>query len=64
MNKTTTKLFTETVLVAEAENNKTNETEIYPFEPSANTINNILNFSKALSVRGSKHLTTIEMVLN
>ncbi len=64
MSKTITKLFTENLLVAEGENEKMNEINVYPFEPSQHTINNILNFSKALSVRGSKHMTAIEMVLN
>jgi hypothetical protein len=32
--------------------------------PKQQTINNILNYSKALSIRDSKHLTHIEMVLN
>lgn len=33
-------------------------------EPSKNVIDNILNFSKALSVRKSKHVEFIETVLN
>lgn len=32
--------------------------------PKQQTINNILNYSKALSIRESKHLKYIEMVLN
>ncbi|MCB0401722.1 MAG: hypothetical protein KDD41_06540 [Flavobacteriales bacterium] len=32
--------------------------------PKNETIQNILNYSKALSVRKSSHLDTIEMVLN
>ena len=32
--------------------------------PKQQTINNILNYSKALSIRESKHLKHIEMVLN
>tara|TARA_R110001592_G_scaffold339687_6_gene627571 strand:- start:739 stop:930 length:192 start_codon:yes stop_codon:yes gene_type:complete len=32
--------------------------------PKQQTINNILNYSKALSIRDSKHLKHIEMVLN
>lgn len=32
--------------------------------PKQQTINNILNYSKALSIRDSKHLNHIEMVLN
>ena len=34
------------------------------YTPKKETINNILNYSKALSVRKSKTLDTIEMVLN
>lgn len=34
------------------------------FAPKQKTINNILNYSKALSVRKSKHLDFIELVLN
>jgi hypothetical protein len=32
--------------------------------PKQETINNILNYSKALSIRKSKHIKHIEMVLN
>lgn len=32
--------------------------------PKSSTINTILNYSKALSVRESKHLETISFVLN
>ena len=34
------------------------------YHPSKNTVNNILNFSKALSVRKSKSTEYIEVVLN
>ncbi len=34
------------------------------YTPKKETINNILNYSKALSVRKSKNLDFIEMVLN
>lgn len=33
-------------------------------EPDANIINNILNYSKALSIRKSKNVEYIETVLN
>jgi len=33
-------------------------------EPSQNTINNILNYSKALSIRKSRYLENVEMILN
>lgn len=36
----------------------------FPYEPGANVINNILNYSKALSIRKSKNLVHFEMVLN
>ncbi len=32
--------------------------------PKKSTINNILNYSKALSVRDSEHLETVSFVLN
>ncbi|TXB63682.1 hypothetical protein FRY74_12480 [Vicingus serpentipes] len=32
--------------------------------PKQQTINNILNYSKALSIRESKHIEHIEIVLN
>jgi hypothetical protein len=36
----------------------------FPFEPGENIINNILNYSKALSIRKSKSMEHFEMVLN
>ncbi|MGQ0829456.1 MAG: hypothetical protein ACT4ON_13790 [Bacteroidota bacterium] len=36
----------------------------FPFEPGNNVVNNILNYSKALSIRRSKSLECIEVVLN
>lgn len=36
----------------------------FPFEPGKNVINNILNYSKALSVRKSKSGKLFGMVLN
>ncbi len=36
----------------------------FPFEPGNNVINNILNYSKALSIRKSESLEHFEMVLN
>lgn len=63
MNKTSTPKK-----IIEPVNQKMNE-EIdnkkeFPFEPGKNVINNILNYSKALSIRKSKTLKHIEMVLN
>jgi hypothetical protein len=34
------------------------------YSPKKETINNILNYSKALSIRKSKSLTFIELILN
>jgi hypothetical protein len=36
----------------------------FPYEPGNNVINNILNYSKALSIRKSKNIEHFEMVLN
>jgi hypothetical protein len=36
----------------------------YQHEPGDNVINNILNYSKALSIRKSKNFDNFEMVLN
>ena len=38
--------------------------EDYMYAPKEATINNILNYSKALSIRKSKHLGFIELILN
>lgn len=49
-------------------NTKMNEaidnTKTLPYEPGDNVINNILNYSKALSIRRSKSMEHFEMVLN
>ena len=63
MNKTST-----LKKIIEPVNTKMNE-EIdnkkeFPFEPGKNVINNILNYSKALSIRKSKCIEHIEIVLN
>ena len=44
---------------AEIDNNKE-----FPYEPGDNVINNILNYSKTLSIRKSKNMEHIEIVLN
>jgi hypothetical protein len=36
----------------------------FPYQPGDNVINNILNYSKALSIRKSQCLTHFEIVLN
>lgn len=63
MNKNTTKkIFITSV------NTKMNEefgnTKEFPYQPGDNVINNILNYSKALSIRRSKSMEHFEMVLN
>ena len=45
-------------------NEKIDDKKEFPFEPGNNVINNILNYSKALSVRKSKSGDHFEMVLN
>ncbi len=54
--------------IIESINTQMNEdldnTNEFPFEPGNNVINNILNYSKALSIRKSKSLEHFEMVLN
>lgn len=59
MNKTSTKkiIFSTTNASKETAND-------CAFEPSDAVINNILNYSKALSVRKSKQIDFFEMVLN
>lgn len=45
-------------------NEKVDSINKFPYEPGKNVINNILNYSKALSIRKSKSLDYFEMVLN
>lgn len=45
-------------------NEETDNSKEFPYEPGDNVINNILNYSKALSIRRTKTLEQIEMVLN
>ena len=40
------------------------ETEDFQSEPGKNVIDNILNYSKALSVRKSAMIENVEMILN
>lgn len=42
----------------------THQKEKKMYSPKQETINNILNYSKALSIRKSKNLDFIEIVLN
>lgn len=63
MNKTSTnKKFIKPVNTKkneELDNNKE-----FPYQPGDNVINNILSYSKALSIRKSNSLVHFEMVLN
>ncbi len=62
MNKTSTKKIIEpksTEMSGTSDDNKD-----FPFEPGKNVINNILNYSKALSIRKSQSGEHFEMVLN
>jgi hypothetical protein len=61
MSKTSTKKIITSPETMKKELDNTNE---FPFEPGQNVINNILNYSKALSIRNSKTLDKFEMVLN
>lgn len=45
-------------------NEKIDNLNEFPYEPGNNVINNILNYSKALSVRKSANIEHFEMVLN
>ena len=62
MNKISTKKTIEPI------NTKMNEDfdtdKDFPFEPESSVIKNILNYSKALSIRKSKNIEHFEMVLN
>ncbi len=42
----------------------TKKKEDYMYVPKQQTIDNILNYSKALSIRKSEHLNYIEFILN
>ena len=45
-------------------NASTDNTNEFPYEPGINVIKNILNYSKALSIKKSKSNKVFEMVLN
>ena len=45
-------------------NEKVDSKKEFPYEPGDNVVNNILNYSKALSIRKSKSGNDFEMVLN
>jgi hypothetical protein len=62
MSKTTTKKIIEPT--APKMNEEINNKNEFPSEPGKNVINNILNFSKALSIKKLKNETYVELVLN
>ena len=62
MSKTSTKKMLES-LKKEMNTTIDNKDE-FLYEPKNNVINNILNYSKALSIKESKNLKFFEMVLN
>ena len=45
-------------------NEKIDNKKEFPYEPGNSVVNNILNYSKALSIRKSKNGEHFEMVLN
>jgi len=61
MNKTSTKKIPTSPKQMNADADNKNE---FPYEPGNNVINNILNYSKALSIRKSKNGENFELVLN
>lgn len=62
MNKTSTKK--KSVNSTPKMNVKAEDESAFPFEPGKDIVNNILNYSKALSIRPSKRGGHFEMVLN
>ncbi len=62
MNKTSTKKIIGSINTKK--NEELDNTNEFPFEPGNNVINNILNYSKALSIRKSKSMEHFEVVLN
>jgi hypothetical protein len=61
MNKTST---TKKNITSPTKMNAEDNTNEFPYEPGNNVINNILNYSKALSIRKSKSMQHFEIVLN
>ncbi|MDQ3048287.1 MAG: hypothetical protein M3R27_12120 [Bacteroidota bacterium] len=62
MSKISTKKISEPVNTNM--NEQSDNAQEFPFEPGINVINNILNYSKALSIRRTKSGEHFEMVLN
>lgn len=62
MNKTSTKKIIEQQSTEMS--GTSDDSKEFPYEPGKNVINNILNYSKALSIRKSQNGENFEMVLN
>jgi hypothetical protein len=63
MNKTSTSKKI-TLPISTKMNEQLDSNKGFPFEPGNTVINNILNYSKAVSIRKSKSMKHFEMVLN
>lgn len=61
MSKTSTKNIIGSINTNMKDEEKNNE---FPFEPGNNIINNLLNYSKSLSISKSKSMDYFEFVLN
>lgn len=61
MNKTST---SKKIITSPIQMNEKDNAEEFPYEPGNNVINNILNYSKALSIKKSKSMSHFEIVLN
>jgi hypothetical protein len=61
MSKTSTKKTNQSL---EEMNEKIDGNNGFSVEPKNSTINNILNYSKALSIKESKHMKWFEIVSN
>ena len=62
MNKTSTNKIIEPKLTEMKD--ESDDSKEFPYEPGENVISNILNYSKALSIRKTKNGEFFEMVLN
>ncbi|MDF2436597.1 MAG: hypothetical protein K0Q95_973 [Bacteroidota bacterium] len=63
MSKTSTTKKVTSPISTEMNANIDNTTD-FPYEPGVHVINNILNYSKALSIRKSSTIRQFEIVLN
>ncbi|MES2591724.1 MAG: hypothetical protein V4608_07560 [Bacteroidota bacterium] len=62
MNKISTKQIINSINTEMKKEVKNNDE--FPFEPGNNIINNLLNYSKSLSISKSKNMDYFEFVLN